>query len=309
MPSPRLAAYGRLLRLSLAPSAAADILAGALLGGGGDLPAAAPLLRLLCASLAVYHGAMVLNDWADRRHDAAARPERPLPTGEVSPPAALLLGAGLLLAAPWIAAPLGRRAALWMAALAVAAGFYDLAGRGPWRGPLLLALCRAGNLAAGLQLGVWLGGRDPAPALLGPALLYGLYVFGLSRLGRLEDGEDPGALGDRPARILRALAGVFFALPLVGLLLPVTTVRGSAAAAILAVLAALGLLRAAARRQPWDRRAVQGAMGRALRRLLLFTAALALLPLDGGPAPPLTALAILAGYPLSHALRRIFPPS
>ena len=62
--SPRLLAWGRLLRVSLFATAAADPVVGAFLGSGGAPPGRALLAPL--ASLCVYHGAMALNDLADR---------------------------------------------------------------------------------------------------------------------------------------------------------------------------------------------------------------------------------------------------
>jgi hypothetical protein len=43
--------------------------------------------------------------------------------------------------------------------------------------------------------------------------------------------------------------------------------------------------------------------------LLVFTAALTLASWRENATPPLLAIAILCGYPLSWALRRVFPPS
>ena len=76
-----VAAWGKLLRVSLAPTAVGDVLAGSVLATGG-LRAPGAVLTLVAASLCVYHGGMALNDWADRVEDAefgrerAARPRR-----------------------------------------------------------------------------------------------------------------------------------------------------------------------------------------------------------------------------------------
>lgn len=56
------------------------------------------------ASLCLYEAGMALNDWADRDEDAVDRPHRPIPSGRISPAAALgaagvLTAAGLALAA------------------------------------------------------------------------------------------------------------------------------------------------------------------------------------------------------------------
>ena len=102
----------------------------------------------------------------------------------------------------------GPRAGIWMATVALLAAAYDVAGRGPLRGPLLLGLCRAGNLGAGL-LSPWLVGGEPRLSLVLVGALtsvYGLHVAFLSSLGRLEDGEDEQPLGVRPTRFLTAAA-------------------------------------------------------------------------------------------------------
>ncbi len=306
-------AWGRLLRLSLAPSAVADAVAGCVLGAGGWPCGTAPLVLAL-ASLAVYHGGLVLNDWADREADRRTRPERPLPSGRIAPGAALACGLGLLALGAFLALQAGRTSGLLLGAVAGLALFYDLAGRGPWTGPLLLGLCRAGNLGAGVALGLTLGGRAAGPlGVLAIPCAYGAYVFVVSRLGRLEDGADAGPLGRRPARLL-ALAGLLLlALPL----LPVPTPPDPGAAGLgrlrpalaglVAAAGAFGLLRLALRTAAWTRGDVLRAMGVALRRLIVFDAAVALL--SGTVSGLVAGGSLLLGLPLSFALRRVFPPS
>ncbi|WP_375373510.1 UbiA family prenyltransferase, partial [Micromonospora sp. ATA51] len=48
-----------------------------------------PDAALAGASVLLYWAGMAANDWADRHLDAVERPERPIPSGRVSPPAAL----------------------------------------------------------------------------------------------------------------------------------------------------------------------------------------------------------------------------
>jgi 4-hydroxybenzoate polyprenyltransferase len=321
---------GRLLRLSLAPSAAADIAAGIVIGAGFWPGGIGPFL-LIAASLCVYHGGMVLNDWADRALDAEARPERPIPSGSVPASSAALLGFSLLLAGPWLALGSARPSAYALGAVAALACAYDLFGRGPWLGPLLLGLCRAGNLAAGVvygRLAFLAQGRGPdsappafalEPADLVVPLVYGLYVAWVSCLGRLEDGESRTALGRRPALWLAAAAGTLLALPLAPLpaVAALETPAGALAAflarqriplaTVVAAAGAAGLLPAAFLTPRFDRQKVLVAMGMALRRLLVFTAAASLA--RGTPAGFLVSTAILLGYPLSYGLRRAFPPS
>ena len=183
MSAPRasLRDYGRLLRLSLAPTAVADVLAGLLVAHGGRLPGAGPSHLLVGASLAIYHGNLALNDWRDRVHDGETRPERPLPSGRIAPGRALQLGLCLAALGLVLARMADPQAGAFAAVLALLAGAYNLRLRGPWIGPLLLGSCRALNLALGFAY------AHPAAiprALWSAPLLYGAYVFVVSRLGR-----------------------------------------------------------------------------------------------------------------------------
>jgi 4-hydroxybenzoate polyprenyltransferase len=299
---------GRLLRLSLAASAPADAAAGALVGAGGWPGGVAPW-ALCLGSACVYHGGMALNDWADREHDRRTRPERPIPSGTVSSATALLLGIALLVVGPALALAFDRRAGGVLVAVALLAALYDLAGRGPWRGPLLLGLCRAGNLGAGVLLGLAAAGRGLDGAAVVLPLAYGLYVFVVSRLGRLEDAED-----DRSARLLSPRG----ALVVLGLLLLAPSLAplsgsawapepGRAVALAIGLAGALALFRRARAPVAPEPAAIVPLMGLALRRLLVFSAASA--ALAGPPAGLVGSALILAGLPAGYALRRVFPPS
>lgn len=298
--------WGRLFRLSLLPSAAADVLAGLVAGGGGQLPGAAPCLLLILASLGIYHGGMAANDWADRAHDRATRADRPLPSGAIPAAGALAAALGLTLAGLVCALLLERQVALWMAAVALAAWIYNLRGRGPWSGPLLLGLCRAGNLGAGIALVALRAepGAGPPPASWSLAVLYGAYVFTVSRLGRMEDGEE-SSIGNRPRSLLR-LAALLLLAPALVPALP-APLLGRALALAIGLAGAVGLWRRAASAQSFGPAQVGAAMGLCLRRLLIFSCACAALYAS---ATSLTVAAtILAGYPLAFWLRSWFPPS
>jgi hypothetical protein len=75
----------------------------------------------------------------------------------------------------------------------------------------------------------------------------------------------------------------------------------------LCMAAAGGLVRAALARERWSQAEVARDVGAGLRRLLVATAALSLC--SAAPGSRTVAVAILAGYPLAHGLRRVFPPS
>ncbi|MDP6538541.1 MAG: UbiA family prenyltransferase [Planctomycetota bacterium] len=299
-PLATLLAWGRLARLSLAPTAAADVLAGLVLAGSGRLPGGATTGLLVAASLCVYHANLILNDWRDRDDDRRLRPARPLPAGAVAPRPALGVALALCVAGPAVAAIVGPRAAAWLGLVCALALLYNLRERGPWSGPVLLAACRATNLATGLVV----GGLPLGRVWLAP-VVYAAYVCCVARLGRLEDGADEGLSSQRPRHLLTGAAVLLAVCALPFLSLPLRPAQVGALA--LAVVAAAGLVARAHAVATWTPAAVEAAMGLALRRLLALTAAFALAA--GGPHGPAVAAAILAGYPLSWGLRGVFPPS
>jgi len=328
-PRSRALAVGKLVRLSLLPSALADAVCGVALGGvfaaavdgagvaAGDAefdawPGPIVLLALL-VSACLFHGGMALNDWADRAEDARLERDRPLPNGDLSPSFALGLAVSLFAIGVAAAASVSWRGAVAAASVAACAAAYDLVGRGPLRGPLLLALCRAGNLATAAWIGASATGAELRFDRLVPiALAYALYVFTLSRLGRMEDDEtrEPGG---RPRPILVVLAVLLASAPVVAF---ASVVLGGAATpdtlhwvaflvgAGLAWHGARPLLVEARARSTWSRGEVMRAMGLVLRRLALFTCTVTF-----GLGEPLLGAAILLAYPLGARLRKVFPPS
>lgn len=304
-------AWGRVLRLSLAPSALADVAAGALIGGRGEFPPLRELWPLLVASACVYHGGMALNDWSDREHDGRTRPERPIPSRELSAPLVVACGAFLLASGVACAALVSFDAALWFLGIAALVLAYDLGPRGAWSGPLLLGACRAANLGAGLLFASRFSSdasATPLPMLAAPALLYGAYVMCASRVARMEDAAHGpnGAPGARAAAA--AVCALLIATAFVDARSPKALGFDLFALAI-AAGGAWGLARTVWNVRVWDAGQCGRFTGMALRRLLLFTAACTLAhrgPLIDGV---LVAGAILAGFPLATALRRVFPPT
>ena len=287
---------------------------------------------LVPASLGVYHGAMALNDWADREADAREGRPRPIPQGEISPPLALCVALTLMLGGVAAGFAVAPAVGAWMAGVATLAAAYDLFGRGPYFGPLLLGACRAGNLAAGAVVARSLAAPllDGGAAAVGPvgndhgllwvALTYGMFIFGVSSLARLEDGEDQAPLGLRPQRALsRVVSGVLFSVLGVFLIWPTGTplgvgfllgmalsIAGAATFVWRVVVPLYG-------RRNWTRAACGQATGTLLRSVLLLQAAWVLpMVMPFGRPAPLGVLALtvcLAGYPMARALRRVFPPT
>jgi 4-hydroxybenzoate polyprenyltransferase len=298
----KLAAWARLLRISLAPTAVADVLAGLVLAQG-FLPGWNTTLLLVGASLCVYHGGMALNDWSDRVEDAKTRPNRPIPSGRISPNMALAAAAGLFSSGVLLAVLVSPAAGGWVLALALCAASYDLFGRGPWLGPLLLGACRAANMSVGF----FAVDVDfmAISSLWSAPLLYGMYVFTLSRLGRMEDGEDSSRKTRTPRQLLVSLAVWFWIIAF--LPVPYASLPGRGVALFLGIAASIGLLRQAKKLETWVPADVVPAMGCALRRMLVFSAAVAALP--GGLNNALVVLLILSLYPVAWYLRRVSPPS
>ncbi|MYZ40352.1 UbiA family prenyltransferase, partial [Streptomyces sp. MnatMP-M17] len=82
----RVRAWAELLRVSALFTVPGDALAGA--AALGARPNRGTALAV-GASLCLYEAGMALNDWADRDEDAVDRPHRPIPSGRISPAAAL----------------------------------------------------------------------------------------------------------------------------------------------------------------------------------------------------------------------------
>lgn len=183
--SAKFRALLRLCRPALLWTGAADVLAGAALGGGLARAALVPLVRNLVASIFLVGGAFALNDAAGAAEDRQRRPERPIPKGEVTRFEAGLLAA-LLFAVAWLVAD----AFLIAAAITALAVAYDLRGRSqPW-GLVLPPACRILDMVLGAAA------HEPA-SLPVPALVtlaaYGGFVALAVLSGRLEDREDGGA--------------------------------------------------------------------------------------------------------------------
>ncbi|MEV4541352.1 SCO3242 family prenyltransferase [Micromonospora echinaurantiaca] len=139
-----------LVRAPAALSVPGDVFAGA--AAAGTLGPRTPALA--GASVLLYWAGMAANDWADRRLDAVERPERPIPSGRVSPPAAFGLAAGLTAAGLALAtAAGGRRAAAVALPLAATVWGYDLAAKNTAAGPAVMAACRGLDVLLGASGG------------------------------------------------------------------------------------------------------------------------------------------------------------
>ncbi|MBC9713477.1 UbiA family prenyltransferase [Streptomyces sp. TRM66268-LWL] len=175
---PRLGDWAELLRVSALFTVPGDALAGA--AASGARPRGRTLLAI-GSSLCLYEAGMALNDWADREVDAVERPHRPLPSGRITPFAALAAAAGLTAAGLVLASLAGRRPLAVAGALAGAVWAYDLGLKNTPAGPLAMAGARSLDLLLGA---VATTGRV-RPALSAAALL-GAHTFSVTTVSRRE---------------------------------------------------------------------------------------------------------------------------
>lgn len=203
-----LLAYAQLLRLPNVFSAIADVTAGFLIVEG-NLDRWQSYLPLLLTSISLYMAGMVLNDLFDAPLDAEERPERPIPSGRISPGAAAILGwglwiagiifAGLAVGAGWSAAEMPWRAGLIGGVLAANIVFYDAWAKSTPIGPIAMGLCRTLNWLLGMSLAshlpleveqIFLGfGADHLLVAGG----MGLYIAGVTWLAR-DEADEPNVL-------------------------------------------------------------------------------------------------------------------
>ncbi|MEU8255136.1 SCO3242 family prenyltransferase [Micromonospora inaquosa] len=145
-----LADLAELVRAPAALSVPGDVIAGA--AAAGTLSPRTPALA--GASVLLYWAGMAANDWADRQLDAEERPERPIPSGRVTPAAAVGLAAGLTAAGVGLAAAVGgRRAAALAVPLAATIWGYDLLAKNTAAGPAVMAACRGLDVLLGASGG------------------------------------------------------------------------------------------------------------------------------------------------------------
>ncbi|MFF0447885.1 SCO3242 family prenyltransferase [Streptomyces sp. NPDC004609] len=142
----RLGAWAELLRVSALFTVPGDALAGA--AALGVRPGRGTALAI-GTSLCLYEAGMALNDWADRDEDAIDRPHRPIPSGRITPRAALTAAAVLTATGLTLASRAGRPALAVATALAATVWSYDLHLKHTKAGPAAMAAARSLDLLLG----------------------------------------------------------------------------------------------------------------------------------------------------------------
>jgi len=195
-------AWAELFRVSALFSVPGDALAGA--AALGRSPGRGTALAI-GASLCLYEAGMALNDWADREEDAVDRPHRPIPSGRISPPAALGAAGVLTAVGLALAARAGRPALAVATGLAATVWAYDLHLKHTKAGPAAMAAARSLDLLLGATAtasatgteATATGGRDNVAGAAGPvsripaaalpaALVLGAHTYGVTAVSRHE---------------------------------------------------------------------------------------------------------------------------
>jgi 4-hydroxybenzoate polyprenyltransferase len=195
------------------PSVAGNVLAALVLSApGSGFPPLADLVPAVLAGWLVYAGGATFNDVADASFDARHRPERAIPRGEVSRPAAAAVAALQMAAGLGVLVFTGA-SPVWAAALAGVILAYDWTHK-RWTGSVvLMAGCRVllGFTVASLP------GHRVTPALLGWLGVLFVYIVALSLLARREylPGAPAAKIGRSVGRLLAFIPFVDSALLLV----------------------------------------------------------------------------------------------
>ncbi|MGW0720255.1 SCO3242 family prenyltransferase [Streptomyces sp. NPDC002778] len=303
----RLRDWAELLRISALFTVPGDALAGAAAAG---LRPNRGTAYAVGASLCLYEAGMALNDWADRDEDAVDRPHRALPSGRISPTAALG-AAGLLTAAGLtLAARAGRPALAVASALTATVWAYDLRLKHTPAAPAAMAAARALDLLLGAtatrSARTTADTAPPAPASSGrdahtprgeaaAAAVLAAHTYAVTAVSRHE------AHGGSTLTPLAALG----ATSTLGLLLARTPAQAGivpawSAAAYLRT-AAVPCLHAALNPSP---HLTQRAVGGGIRAMIPLQAALAARSGSAG-----TALTLLGLVPLARTLARKVSPT
>lgn len=148
----------RLLRPANIVTAVADILAGIAISGffAGDITIF-PVILLILSTIGLYGGGVIMNDVFDAALDRVERPERPIPSGQVTKKQATILGIvfllGGIIAAGFVHENFFSISTIIAITIAVAALVYDKWGKHhPVLGPINMGLCRGLNLLLGISI-------------------------------------------------------------------------------------------------------------------------------------------------------------
>ncbi len=194
-----LLVLGRVSNLSTVWS---NCLCAWVLGGSGQVTV---FTTLLLGSSLMYVGGMYLNDYCDVKFDKEFRPERPIPSGQVSQRVVFLLTISLLVAGYALVAWINLQVALFGALLVALIVIYNLVHKKSVLGVPLMAGCR---MVLYLVVGAASIGGLSSEIVLASVLMF-FYVIGITSLARTESTDgSPSKLG--LLGVLVPLIGVVF---------------------------------------------------------------------------------------------------
>ena len=172
----------QLARVSNTPTVVSNSVAGAVLASAA--PDAGAVTVVAGAMALFYTAGMILNDLLDYDVDLRQRPERPLPSGAVSRPAALTAVIAMFVAGEALLLLEGTEpflAGLGLIALIV---LYDAWHKGNPLSPVLMGACRA--MVYFVAAFAVAGGVPTEVAVAAGVLL--LYIVGLTQVAKAEGG-------------------------------------------------------------------------------------------------------------------------
>lgn len=297
----RLGAWAELLRVPALFSVPGDALAGT--AAAGRRPDRGTALAV-GTSLCLYEAGMALNDWSDREEDARERPERPLPSGRITPRAALGAAVALTGTGLGLAALAGRRSLATATALAGTVWAYDLGLKHTRGAPATMATARALDLLLGATATPTRGAAAPAPAGVSPcgetllaAGLLGAHTLAVTTVSR---HETTGGSSHAPLAALATVTAVTaVTAPRRGA--PDHQAARTAASAVYAATASRPLAHAVLNPSP---PLLQRAVGGGIRAMIPLQATFA-----ARAGAPRTAAALLALLPVARRLSRKVSPT
>lgn len=209
-----LSSYAALIRLPNLFTAPPDIVLGAVLAvGAGRAVSVTAVVGLAVASVFLYAAGTTLNDYFDASEDARERPERPIPSGDVSRNRAFVLGIVLLVAgvvtAFRVAGPIAGAVA---GALALTILVYDGGFKGSAIGFVTMGVTRGLNVLLGVTAAHSLASLPPWVVVVPVTVT--IFIAGVTDMAESETRKS-----DRRV-VLPAIGGVAVAaLGVVGLII------------------------------------------------------------------------------------------
>ena len=297
----------QLMRLPTVFTALSNILCGFLLTHlqprlkVADLTGHSDLWLLLASTIGLYLGGMVLNDVFDAKLDAIERPERPIPSGQISRRAAAIFGALLMLGGVVAAAVVGTPSLLVATLIVPCVLAYNGFLKTTIAAPLGMATCRFLNLMLGASA------VPDLPSLLQSTPLtvaagLAIYIVGVTVFARNEAGKSN--MGLLILGIVLVLSGIGLDAWLIGNAgATLGSINGSRMA--LLILSLNLLMRAAAVVPSPQPRRIQQTVGLMLLSIIFLDAIMVFAITSDAK---LAALVIMLVAPAS-LLRRVIPMS